>query len=57
MVLHDALHLLHGHARPVGHFQVGPGIGVEQGGLAAVRVADKSNGHFLFTHARHLLPL
>ena len=52
VVLDRALHLFHRHARPVGHFQVCAGVGVEQGGFAAVGVADKPDGHimFLFRH-------
>ena len=52
VVLDRALHLFHRDPRPVGDLEVGAGVGVEQGGLAAVGVADKTNGHvmFLFRH-------
>ena len=51
VVLHDPLHPLHRDPGPVGHLQVGPGIGVKQGGLAAVGVADKGHRQ-LFSHLR-----
>ena len=48
LVVDGPLHLLHRDAGPVGHLQVGAGIGVEKGGLAAVGIADESNRHILF---------
>ncbi len=41
-----ALLLLHRDAGPVGHLQVGAGVGVEKGGLAAVGVSGKADGNF-----------
>ena len=45
-----AFDLFDGDAGPVGHFEVGPGVGIEQSRLAAVRVADESDCHFLLFH-------
>ena len=50
MVLQRPFHPLHRNAGPVGHLQVGAGIGVEQGGFSAVGIADKRNGQFFSGH-------
>ena len=34
-----------GNTRPVRHFQIGPGIGIEQCRLPTVRIADESDSH------------
>ena len=39
--LYLSFHLLYRDARPVGHLEVGAGVGVEQRGLAAVGVPDE----------------
>ena len=43
-----AFNFFDGNAGPVGDLEVGPRIGVEQRRLAAVRIADESDSHFLF---------
>ena len=40
-------HLFHRDPGPVGHLQVGPGKGIEQGGLPAVGIADEADGEIL----------
>ena len=53
-----AFDLFDGNAGPVGDLEVGPRIGVEQRRLAAVRIADESDSHFLFFRScRGLLDL
>ena len=50
--LYLSFHLLYRDARPVGHLEVGAGVGVEQRGLAAVGVADEPYRHV----TRHCSP-
>ena len=45
-----AFFLLHGHARPVRHFQIRPRVGVEQRRFSAVRVADEPDVDHLSAH-------
>ena len=40
---HDAFHLLHCHAGPVGHLELGTGVGIEECGLAAIGIADETD--------------
>ena len=47
VISNGALHSFHGDPWPVGHLQVGAGIGVEQSGLPAVGVSHKCNGNIL----------
>lgn len=52
VVFNGALHLFHGDARPVRHLQVGAGVRIEERGLAAVRIADESDGDLIPLHGR-----
>ena len=45
--LENALLFLHRYTGPVGHFQVGAGVGVEQRGFSAVGVSHEPNGKFM----------
>ena len=47
VISNGAFHSLHSDAWPVGHLQIGAGVGVEQGGLPAVGVAHECNGNIL----------
>ena len=54
--LYLALDLLHRDPRPVGHLEVGAGVGVEERGLAAVGVAYEPYGHVTRHRSRRPSP-